>query len=153
MESAVLTTHKTDIEDRIMNNSVKYLGKGIKMEKAMNTESSERYTSTTACGQTLVIEVFGDVGEVHKMTLGNRFFIAVKCYPQNCENHDLVTWFFDFYNNFAPLLDWEELKKGWLCYQKAKKQRCDNYRNAFWNYFDGKRIRFIGRKKAVFQWV
>lgn len=119
----------------------------------MKNTSSEYYTSVTACGQTLVLEVFGEVGAVHKMTLGNRFFIAVKCHPMNSNNPELLKWFFDFYNNFAPLLEWEELKLGWKCYKKAKSQRCDSFENAFWNYFDGKRLKLIGRKGAVFKWV
>ncbi|MDK9793325.1 hypothetical protein [Vibrio sp. D431a] len=119
----------------------------------MNNTPSESYTSYTACGQTLVLEVFGEVGSVHKMTLGNRFFIKVKCHPLNSDNEELVRWFFDYYNNFAPLLNWDELKFGWKCYQKAKWQRCDSHTNAFWNYLDGKRLRMIGRKGAVIQWV
>lgn len=119
----------------------------------MNNLPSETYTSMTACGQTLVLEVFGEVGNVQKLTLGNRFFITAKCYPKNSDNKELVNWFFDYYNNFAPLLEWEELKRGWVCYQKAKKQRCDNHHNAFWNYLDGKRIKMLGRKGATFMWV
>ncbi|MFL7013560.1 hypothetical protein [Enterovibrio norvegicus] len=119
----------------------------------MNNTSSERYTSVTACGQTLVLEVFGEVGAVHKMTLGNRFFIAVKCYPMNSDNPELLAWFFDFYKNFAPLLEWEELKNGWTCYLKAKSQRCDCYRDAFWQYLAGKRLKMVGRKWSAFEWV
>ncbi|MEI8659388.1 hypothetical protein [Vibrio sp. Hal054] len=119
----------------------------------MNSASSEEYTSQTNCGQTLILEVFGEVGSVSKMTLGNRFFIAVKCYPLNSDNPDLVNWFFDYYNNYAWLLDWHELKAGWLCYQKAQKQRCDSVPNAFWHYYSGKRIKIAGRKGAVFSWV
>ncbi len=119
----------------------------------MNNVSSEMFTSQTACGQTLMLEVFGEVGAVSKMTLGNRFFIAVKCYPLNSDSPDQVNWFFDYYKNYAWLLDWHDLKKGWLCYQKAQKQRCDSVSSAFWNYFEGKRIKMAGRKGAVFKWV
>ncbi|MBY7854393.1 hypothetical protein KW429_11855 [Vibrio fluvialis] len=119
----------------------------------MNNASSEIYTSVTACGQALVLELFGDVGAVTKMTLGNRFFITVKCYPMNSNNADLVRWFFDYFKHYAPLLAWEELKRGWVCYQKAQRQRCDSLNSAFWHYFDGKRIKMIGRKGAVFMWT
>lgn len=116
------------------------------------TTSSEVYTSQTLCEQTLVLEVFGEVGKVTKMTLGNRFFIKVKCYPSNSDNPEMVNWMFDYYKNFAPLLSWEELKRGWLCYLKARKQRLDDHAHAFWMYMDGKRIK-VGKKGSVFEWV
>ncbi|WP_182038884.1 hypothetical protein [Vibrio alginolyticus] len=119
----------------------------------MKSVSSETYISYTICGQRLVLEVFGEPSSVSKMTLGNRFFTVVKCLPSNSDNAELVSWFFDYYNNYAPLLEWGELKKGWSCYQKAKKQRSDSFRSAFWNYFDGKRLKLIGRKGSVFVWI
>lgn len=110
--------------------------------------------SSTACGQALVLEVFGEVGKVGKMTIGNRFFNSIKCYPAQCGySNETVISFFDFYKNYAPLLDWEELKHGWKCYKKAKNQRSDDLETAFWNYFDGKKIKMIGRSGAVFEWV
>ena len=120
----------------------------------MSNKSFEQFMSTTACGQALVLEVFGEVGKVSKMTIGNRFFTSIKAYPAQCGySNETVARIFDFYRNYAPLLDWEELKKGWECYQKAKQQRSDNLNSAFWNYFDGKRLKIIGRKGAVFEWV
>ena len=120
----------------------------------MNNEPSERYTSQTACGQALVLEFFGEVGNIEKMTIGNRFFISIKCYPAQCGyDNEQVNMFFDFYRNYAPLLSWEELKHGWSSYVKASKQRSDSLSNAFWNYLDGKRITRLDRKGSVFKWV
>lgn len=120
----------------------------------MQNKPLERFISHTVCGQTLVLEVFGDVGRIEKMTIGNRFFISIRCYPVQCECHDeQVEMFFDFYRNYSPLLTWEELRNGWSCYKKARKQRSDDLSNAFWNYLDGKRLKLIGRKGAAFKWV
>lgn len=119
----------------------------------MNNEWSEKYTSQTLCGQVLVLRVVGEPGSVSKMTLGDQFYPVIRCFPLRGNNPELIHWFFDFYKNYACLLQWHEIKRGWICYQKAKKQRSDNVPNAFWNYFDGKRIKMVGRKGAVFKWV
>lgn len=119
----------------------------------MNNVLPETYSSETLCGQRLILEVFGEPNSVTKMTLGNRFFYAVKCFPSNSKNQELVNWFFDYYKNYAWLLNWEELKKGWVCYQKARKQRHDSVSSAFWNYFDGKSIKVISRAKGRFEWI
>ena len=80
-----------------------------------------------------------------KFLIGNRFFFFVQTFD--------VEMAFDFFRNYCPLLSQDELKKGWDAYKKARKQKCDDVRNAFWNYFDGKTIKMLDRKGGCFQWV
>jgi len=120
----------------------------------MYNKPSERYNSYSLCGNALVLEVFGEVGKIDKMTIGGRFFTSTKCFPEKCRFHnEPVICFFDFFRNYAPLLELDELQHGWKCYQRAKKQRSDTLQSAFWNYYGGKRIKMLGRKGAVFKWV
>lgn len=77
--------------------------------------------------------------------IGNRFSVMVKT-----SDSELA---FDFFRNYCPMLGLSEIKKGWLSYQKARRQRSDNLVSAFWNYFEGNKIKRIDRKGGAFQWV
>jgi hypothetical protein len=80
-----------------------------------------------------------------KFLIGNRFFFFVQTFDANKA--------FDFFRNYAPLLSQDELKDGWLAYEKALNQRCDDISNAFWNYLEGKTIKMLDRKGGCFCWV
>lgn len=80
-----------------------------------------------------------------KFLIGNRFFYFAQTFDA-----DLA---FDFFRNYCPLLTQKEIKKGWKAYKKAKAQRYDSTRSAFWNYFDGKRIKRLDRKGGCFMWI
>lgn len=59
----------------------------------------------------------------------------------------------DFFNNYACLVDYADMPDAWKCYKKAASQLSDDVQNAFWSYMEGKRIKFVGSKKSVIQWV
>lgn len=80
-----------------------------------------------------------------KFLIGNRFFFFVQTFDASMA--------FDFFRNYCPMLSQSEFKKGWKAYKKAKNQRSTDTLSAFWNYFDGKRIKRIDRKGGVFKWV
>ena len=80
-----------------------------------------------------------------KFLIGSRFFFSVQTFDSSKA--------FDFFKNYAPMLSYGELKKGWECYQKANSQRVDSIASAFWNYFEGKSIKMLDRKGGCFQWV
>lgn len=80
-----------------------------------------------------------------KFLIGGRFFYFV-----STQNVDMA---FDFFKNYCPMLKQSELKKAWAAYRKARLQRMDSTNNAFWHYFEGKRLKTIGRKAGSFEWV
>jgi hypothetical protein len=108
----------------------------------------EKYTEINIDGETIIMEL-----EDHRITIGNRFELNLRIQLNGTtrENKDKIKSAFHFFHNYAILFSRRELKKAWNCYVKADNQRSDNLRHAFWNYWDGKRIRRRG--KSVFQWV
>ncbi len=115
---------------------------------------TETYSDRSICDHHIELEVYGDVGRVTKISMGSRFDEYIKCYPQLNDNYQQAIEFaFDFFRNYAPLLNLGELKFGWECYKKAQNQRCDSVQNAFWQYLEGKSIKMVGRKGSVFKWV
>lgn len=61
---------------------------------------------------------------------------------------------FDFFRNYACLLEFGEIKKGLEAYRAWKAGFLSTGGNEyFWNYFEGKRPQNIGRNWAVIRWV
>lgn len=115
----------------------------------MVTETFNEASLDEVCIQ---LETNGTHGAVSRIAIGSRFEHVIKI---NCAGgyHDSkLHQAFDFFRNYAPLLNYSEISKGWQCYQKALKQRSDTVKSAFWNYMDGKRIVFCNRKQGVFWW-
>jgi hypothetical protein len=113
-----------------------------------------KYLHQTECGESLVLCLFGDINHVRKITLGNRFCDTIKSYPlQHNDYQSAINMMFEFYHHYAPLLQYEELAKGWHCFTKAKRFHSDTTQHVFWNLMDGKKLKRLDRKGGVFQWV
>ncbi|MGR5347233.1 hypothetical protein [Vibrio mediterranei] len=110
----------------------------------------ETYTSQDLLGDHICLELFGEIGGVTKATIGGRFdddiVMRIDC------NEDTIKSVFDFFNNYACLLTRSELKKGWKAYQKSRSQSWFDEREAFWNYFEGRKIVPAARKWACVTW-
>lgn len=103
---------------------------------------TEQFFDTNVDGRLIVLEAKETPNMGIKYSIGNRFDTFISCY-----NPELA---FDFFRNYATLLSWDEIPKGWECYQKAQKQLLDNKVKAFWEYFDGKILKKRGK---VIQWM
>ncbi len=97
---------------------------------------TESFNDTDINGEPLIMDVFGEPGDVSKLTIGNRFCVAVKCHPNNNSNPELTQWFIDYYRSYAILLSWSELKSGWHSYLKAKRMKTGQLNSNFWNCLD-----------------
>jgi len=115
---------------------------------------TETFKETNIDQRTLVLEVYGQVGSVAKMCIGTRFENFISIYPARSEDYQSsIDSAFDFFRNYAPLLEVEELKESWSIYKKALMQKTDTVSNAFWNMRDGKTIKFLNRQKTAFEWI
>ncbi|OEE37328.1 hypothetical protein A1QO_04270 [Vibrio genomosp. F10 str. ZF-129] len=112
----------------------------------------EFFNQTTLCGKSIILELHGTHGSITKMTIGSRFDVYIKSLSSGGLHNSKLNQIFNFFNHYLPLIDISEIGKAWQCYQKALSQKSDSINSAFWNYFEGKRIRFLDRKKTVFEW-
>lgn len=109
---------------------------------------TERFNDTNIDGETIMLAVMDT-----QLLVGNRFEanVRIPLGGMEHENKEKIRWALDFFRNYACLLRRDELKRGWQCYQRAKKQLSTGMSSAFWHYLDGKRL--VRRGKSVIQWV
>lgn len=118
-----------------------------------NQELKETYKSYSLCGKPIEMDLFCKGQSVDKVRIGTRFDYLIHIDLSRYDTNVVINLAFNFFNNYACLLNVSEIKTAWALFKKANDQRWDSVDNAFWNYMDGKRIKFCDRKKTVFQWV
>ncbi len=114
----------------------------------------EQYTQTNVDDRLVIMEFHGPVGAVERITIGSRFEVSINIYPTRQHDYQqAIDSAFDFFKNYVMYTTYSSLKNDWLTYQRASELKSDSTFNAFFNLRSGLQIRFLDRKKSVFEWV
>ena len=108
----------------------------------------ERFAETSLDGYRIELRVTDDV-----ISFGTRWDeIGRKCLHGLTAQRRavVVSQCFDWFRNFAVLVDLREQKRAWSCFWRAVSVVSDDRRSAFWQFMDGRRIVRTG--KASFRW-
>lgn len=107
------------------------------------TMSIESFTEKTLDGYTIQMRMIDDC-----ISFGGRFDEYARCYTAGLTKRSKqikIDDCFDWFRNYAPLIDLKDQSFAWRCFRRACSVCSDDRRNAFWRFMDGKKLRAHGK--------
>ncbi len=103
----------------------------------------ESFTNKTLDGYTIEMRMIDDV-----IAFGTRFDEYARVYTSGMTKRSKaikVADCFDWFRNYAPLVDLQEQQRAWQCFRRACSICSDDRRSAFWRFMDGCKLRAHGK--------